>query len=676
MPSPLTRIPGARRGRVLSAVGAALVACAGLMTMIVTGCHDARQSSSRRELTGVYPPTPQIPRVIALGNLRGSPSPSQTEIELARFLFGAEPPPPLAIANPAGLVASAECVLVCDAALDTVFRWDPASGRLTEACKHLSFEHPFAIDIAPEGVRLVCDRRGVLRCDEHGNVQCSYRPDLGDFKPTGVLAVGDEVWISNDALHRIEVFDTASGQHLRSIGSHGHEPGQFCLPRGLARTPDGNVCVVDMLDNRVQVFDPAGNWLRNIGQSGDCDGSFGRPKDVAVGPDGTVFVSDAFSQRVHAFDADGQTLLAFGEPGSGVGELTLPNGVAIITITPRTDRELPPNVSADYYVLVAEQLNRPGVRVYAWLGADEVQQTPPTRPAGATDWKPVFPESVALNPHWHAERCTACHQQDGEQLLPIGPETIDDLCVSCHDGRQAPADPHPIGRPARTELITTPAEWPTVNGEIGCLTCHDIKEHCQRGARRPVVNRVLLRGYDPQRPLAYCSTCHRVEVSGRFSPHRQRDATGQVRDDACFFCHAQRPEVPADGRRRFDPKLRVDSSELCLNCHSKHWDLSPLGHVDRPVTPRIRQWMLMRELSIENGTDLRHLARLAAESERDPARLPLGEDKVTCYTCHNPHYAGLFPENSELGTLAGNPQDRASALRADWIDLCSECHSR
>ncbi len=84
----------------------------------------------------------------------------------------------------------------------------------------------------------------------------------------------------------------------------------------------------------------------------------------------------------------------------------------------------------------------------------------------------------------------------------------------------------------------------------------------------------------------------------------------------------------------------------------------------------------MRELSLENKGDVDDLAGLAAGAHRGPARLPLGAGHVTCYTCHNPHYVGLFPVDSELGALAHNPLDRASALRADWIDLCSDCHDR
>ncbi|RMF85309.1 MAG: hypothetical protein D6744_01625 [Planctomycetota bacterium] len=203
------------------------------------------------------------------------------------------------------------------------------------------------------------------------------------------------------------------------------------------------------------------------------------------------------------------------------------------------------------------------------------------------------------------------------------------------------------------------------------MTCHEFERHCS-GAPPPAsrAQRRMLRNYDPARPLDYCATCHIGESGGmRFSPHRQRDEQGRIRDDACFFCHTIRPEIPPDGRRRFDPKLRVDTSDLCLNCHRPHWDLSPRGHVDRPVTPRILDWMLRNERA-------GRAARPADEQRTRPAVLPLGRQAVTCYTCHNPHYPGLFPPGSELGARATNPSDRAAALRADWIELCSQCHNR
>jgi sugar lactone lactonase YvrE len=626
---------------------------------------------------------------VALGTLRGAPPLSPAEVNLALFLFGAEPESPLAIGNPTGMAVEDQAVLICDTALSSVLRWDAVADQVSVETFTPALLFPFAIAVMPSGERLICDRQGAHRVTPDGHIVCTYRLAGTTFKPGGILDVGDEVWVTNLTDHRIEVFDAASGAHRRSTGEPGREPAQFALPTGLAHLPDGNVCVVDTLNNRVQVLDPQGRWVRSIGGPGDSAGRFGRPKDVAVGPDGVVFVTDAFSQRVHVFAPDGQTLLVFGEPGSGPGALTLPSGIAISTVAPRTDQPLPPDTSPAYYVLVAEQLDRPGIRVYAWLSGSINVVSGPVPSREATAWRPSFPGSTAVNPHWDPTRCTSCHTETDQRMLPIAPEASDALCLSCHDGQKAPADPHPIGRDAKTELVDTPADFPTFNNVIGCLTCHDIQRHCSPTAKRPEVNYVLLRRWDPQRPLEYCSNCHHTGVEQRFSPHRQRDTRGRIREDACLFCHTQLLEVPADGRRRFQPHLREETSRLCLNCHTRHWDLSPRGHVDRLVTPKIREWILMRELSLSMGGDLQQLARVASEAGRQPARLPLGrrevagpgghltvQEIVTCYTCHNPHYAGMFPPNSEVGALATNAPDRKSALRTNWIDLCSECHQR
>jgi hypothetical protein len=650
---------------------AACAAAAGLG--LVGGCEAARD---RRESATInlYPPAPQQPRVVALGTLRGGPAPTQAETDLTLFLFGAEPPPPLVVANPTALATTDAALLICDNRLDTILRWDLAAFQISERAVRPGLLRPHALNVMPTGDWLICDQAGARRVTPRGEPIARYELPDGAFRAGGILAVDDAVWVSNLAAHRVDVFDAETGEHRFVVGEPGRGPGQFAMPRSLARLPDGAVCISDMLNNRVQVFAPTGEWLRDIGQPGTSVGTFGRAKDVAVGPDGTVFVTDAFSQRVHAFLPDGTPLLAFGEPGSGAGALSMPSGIAIAAESPIPDPELPQDTTPQYYVLVSEQLDRPGVRVYAWLGA-----APPTGEApllmGEPEWQPPSPELAALNPHWRKDRCNVCHEVRGEQVLPIAPARVDALCLSCHDGVRAPADPHPIGRPANTELVTTPPEWPTFNGEIGCMTCHDFeRQHCSRAAERPLTGTQLLRFWDPQRPLDYCTHCHRGDVGGRFSPHRQRDAAGRVRDDACLFCHTQRPEIPADGERQFEPHLRVASSALCLNCHTKHWDLSPLGHVDRPVPEYIREWMILRELARETNAPPNVLAELASQPDRQPALLPLGDGMVTCYTCHNPHYAGLFPEDSELGALADHPLDRASALRTDWVDLCSECH--
>ncbi len=680
LPPSLERRPAPRAPRRGRWLGLALVAAVAALLALPAGCRYEQSGWQTRRDARFYPPAPQAPCVVALGTLRGQPAPTPSEVQLSMLLFGTEPPGPLAVVNPTDVACRDDLLLICDAMLATVLQWRLGpQGGLVLTSFDPPLEQPRQVAFDPDGNMLICQQSSVVRIDPAGREIGTYvRPDE-PFRPADALVVDDQLWVSNTLGHTIDVFDLDSGQYRRSIGGRGSGPGRFMMPRGLALTPKGEVCVVDMLNRRVQVLDRSGRHLRDIGQPGDTPGCLGRPRDVAVGPDGAIFVTDAFAQRVHVFDRDGAVLLSFGEPGSGLGELTLPNGIAVTRVLPQADLDVPADLDAQYYVLVAEQLDQAGVRVYAWLGTTAQEVRPPEPATPVVRWVPPDPQRVAENPHWKPDRCEVC-PEDG-RLEPIPFPQAEAQCLECHDGIGAPADPHPIGRPASRAGTVVPEGWPTHEDRIGCLTCHDVQAQCRRNVERPVgLGVLMLRNYDPQRRLEYCATCHQSDVGQRFSPHRQRDAQGRIREDACLFCHTRRPEIPADGRRRFEPALRNESSRLCLNCHTRHWDLSPQGHVDRPVTPAIRRWMLMWDLSREYDLPPAELRKLAGDTSRRPRQLPLGEkdnrEVVTCYSCHNPHYEGLFPAGSELAARARNPQDREAALRADWVNLCSHCHQR
>ena len=675
MSSPLTKTRCPRRDHVLCGLGAVLLACAALTAIVGAGCRGGVRDAAPGTSVGVYPSSPRIPRVLALGNLRGAPPPSRTKIKLTQFFFGADPPSPLTLLSPTGLATDGESVLVCDAALNTVLCWDPVSGVPSSACERSRFDYPFALDIGPSGDRFVCDRGGATRRDADGALLCSFEMEGEDFKPADVMVVDDTVLISNRAAHRIEVFDAISGRRLRGIGEPGRGPGQLNMPRGLAHDSAGAVYVVDVLNNRVQVFDRDYKWVRDIGRPGNGVGSLGRPRDVAVGPDGTVFVTDAFSQRVHAFDSRGKPLLAFGGAGSGIGELTMPNGVTITTLAPQADRALPPDVSPEYYVLVAEQLNRPGVRVYAWLAKHRRDFDVQSSPYAATMTAPRDEVSAHAGPHWDPESCEACHDTDDDIPLPIDPDDINDLCGSCHDGHDDLVWAHPVDGILSGPGLQTPADWPLPHGRLGCLSCHDVTSHCDRGAQRPSLNRAMLREYNPDRRLAFCGNCHVETIGWSGSPHGQLDGQGRLNHQSCLFCHRERPAVSPDGRREFDAKLR-DASGSCLNCHDRHWDYYPAEHSGKSVSAAIRRRMLTRELSDRADPTDAEIRELAAQATRRPAKLPLNDGSIACYTCHNPHHVGLFPPGSVLGTAADSPIEAAYKLRIGRPELCQECHGK
>jgi DNA-binding beta-propeller fold protein YncE len=74
--------------------------------------------------------------------------------------------------------------------------------------------------------------------------------------------------------------------------------------------------VVDVINARVQKFDPAGTHLLTIGELGGKAGTFYRPKGVAVGETGNIYVSDSFLGVVQVFSPDGRLAYVLGEDGA------------------------------------------------------------------------------------------------------------------------------------------------------------------------------------------------------------------------------------------------------------------------------------------------------------------------------------------------------------------------
>jgi predicted CXXCH cytochrome family protein len=569
-------------------------------------------------------------------------------------------------------------------ALGALLCWNPERDVLLEPPLNPRPGKPVATRIAPNGDLLLADvaSHAVLRYAPDGSIRQRYTLESGPFRPASVLCVEDEIWVSNPAAHRIEVFNAQEGNYQRSLGQRGSRAGQFGMPLGMARAPDGNVLVVDMLNARVQVLDAGGRWLRTVGGPGDRLGAFGRPKDIAVAPDGTVFVTDAGWQRVQVFDAAGQPLEAFGHdapsraPDGAVQpgldrpdtDLALPNGIAITTEAPMHLSGLPDGFRPAYFLLVAEQVHEPGVRVFAWRAAEGPEPESPLESAATAPGQ--VNAAGTLNPHWSRDDCGTCHAMNSEHPVAIPPAQTDQLCLSCHDGSKAKADAHPTGRLVHGPDLRLPQGWPTVNDRLVCLTCHDIVRHCSRTVARPAKNPMMLRDYSPQEPFAFCAHCHVTSATYRVNPHRADPADRQL----CLFCHTQPPEAAPNGQRRFDAKLRGEGSSVCLTCHQKHWDYAPGGHVDRELPDAFLSRLLASER--ERGAAAANAARRETTKGNRPAYFPLARGRIACYTCHNPHPRGLFPRASVLGGLAVSPADAQLALRANQLTLCLSCHDK
>ncbi|TAK32113.1 MAG: TIGR03663 family protein [Chloroflexota bacterium] len=125
-----------------------------------------------------------------------------------------------------------------------------------------------------------------------------------------------------------------------SFGSKGSAPGQLNEPKGITVDGQGNIYVVDGLNNRVQKFDSSGKLLAQAGKQGSGQGEFqpsaGGAWGIAVDSRGNVYVADTWNHRVQKFDSDlkfvaqwGEHLDTQGAAQGNPGKFYGPRGVAI-----------------------------------------------------------------------------------------------------------------------------------------------------------------------------------------------------------------------------------------------------------------------------------------------------------------------------------------------------------
>jgi tripartite motif-containing protein 71 len=145
--------------------------------------------------------------------------------------------------------------------------------------------------------------------------------------PDGVIYVNSGLWPD------IELYSDA-GVSLRYdgpvvTGGVGRCPCDFDCTFDIAIAPDGNMYVVDSIDNYVTYFAPDGSRLGAWGREGSGEGEFNSPRAIAVGPDGTVFIADTENHRVQFFTPAGSFLGYFGGLGSSDGKFYGPGSVAV-----------------------------------------------------------------------------------------------------------------------------------------------------------------------------------------------------------------------------------------------------------------------------------------------------------------------------------------------------------
>ena len=203
----------------------------------------------------------------------------------------------------------------------------PDPTRLGQPVKIIKTSFPFGIAFNNHGEMIVSERfdHRVSIYDIRGEMIQTFgshgeNPDQM-ILPRGVATDDfDNIYVSSD--HKLQKF-TKNGKLIKHIGKEGKKEGEFDNPKGIALFSN-QVFVCDGHNQRIQVFDLDFNFIRSLGSYGKGVGEFDGPYDVKIDNDGNIYVAEANNKRVQVLDSSGQFIRAFGEE-----ELKGPSGLCI-----------------------------------------------------------------------------------------------------------------------------------------------------------------------------------------------------------------------------------------------------------------------------------------------------------------------------------------------------------
>ena len=251
--------------------------------------------------------------------------------------FGSSGSEPGQFLNPQGISVDPEGnIYVADTGNHRVQKFD-ARGRFIEEIGgfgwgEAQFNQPTGLT-AREGLNIyVVDsqNRRVQRLDRSLNYLSSIpsSPEEGqqltlgflwgiEVASTGELFVSD---VENEQLLKL----TSFGEVDRSFGGFESGPERLRAPAGLTVTPGNAVCVADVANDRIAIYDSFGGFLGTLGE-----GVLKEPRGLEVDNQGFLFVVDSGHDRICVFSPQGELLFSLGGTGGGFGSFQLPSDLAV-----------------------------------------------------------------------------------------------------------------------------------------------------------------------------------------------------------------------------------------------------------------------------------------------------------------------------------------------------------
>lgn len=199
------------------------------------------------------------------------------------------------------------------------------------------FSFPLGIDIGDSGRVYVADsgNRRVQSFNSDGSYINQITIPSKDDNPSDPTDVAvneamNRLYVVDNNNHCFLVYDLSTLQLAGTYGSPGTEKREFRYPFLAAIDNDGDLYITDVVNTRVQEFNPEGKFITIIGGWGVEQGEFFRPKGIAVDKKNLIYVSDSYIGVIQIFEQDGEFHSVIGDPDKGtVKKFIKPMGIFV-----------------------------------------------------------------------------------------------------------------------------------------------------------------------------------------------------------------------------------------------------------------------------------------------------------------------------------------------------------
>lgn len=166
------------------------------------------------------------------------------------------------------------------------------------------------------------DRLSALECV---NTKFIFDIEPGANQPSDIAeAPNGDLYIVDGVNNRIIVMG-ADGRWKFSFGSGGSGKGNFMFPVGIDISASGNVFIADSGNHRIQVFDLKGNFIRMFPVRQDAGEVPPDPVDVLASKLGnTLYIADNENHKIKVYTRDGVFKSEFGQFGEDLGKFRFP----------------------------------------------------------------------------------------------------------------------------------------------------------------------------------------------------------------------------------------------------------------------------------------------------------------------------------------------------------------